>query len=74
MAMMLSKTCDAFKVAGAPDDKAREAAEGIAVFENRPGSIDNLLSRPDARLSMLQWVLGFNLAATLAILWSLFVT
>lgn len=35
MALMLSKTYDAFKAAGAPDEKAREAAEEIAGFENR---------------------------------------
>lgn len=32
---MLSKTYEAFRAAGAPDDKAREAAEEIAGFENR---------------------------------------
>ena len=31
---MLSKTYAAFRAAGAPDDKAREAAEEIAGFEN----------------------------------------
>ena len=35
MAMMLSKTYDALRAAGAPDDKAREAAEEIAGFERR---------------------------------------
>ncbi len=35
MAMMLAKTYVAFKAAGVPDDKAREAAEEIAGFENR---------------------------------------
>ena len=35
MAMMLSKTYDAFKAAGVSDDKAREAAEEIAGFETR---------------------------------------
>ena len=35
MAVMLSKTYEAFKAAGAPDDKAREAAEEIAGFGNR---------------------------------------
>ena len=35
MALMLSKTYDALVAAGAPEDKAREAAEGIAVYENR---------------------------------------
>ena len=35
MAMMLSRTYEAFKAAGAPEDKAREAAEEIAGFESR---------------------------------------
>jgi len=35
MAMMLSKTYEALKAAGAPDDKAREAAEEIASFGSR---------------------------------------
>ena len=33
MAPMLSKTYDALRAAGAPDDKTREAAEEIAGFE-----------------------------------------
>lgn len=35
MAVMLSKTYQAFRAAGAPDDTARAAAEEIAGFENR---------------------------------------
>lgn len=35
MAMMLSRTYEAFKAAGAPEEKAREAAEEIAGFESR---------------------------------------
>lgn len=44
MAMMLSKTYDAFKAAGAPDDKAREAAEEIAGFENRLTRLEVMLA------------------------------
>ena len=44
MAVMLSKTCDAFKAAGAPDDKAREAAEEIAGFENRLTRLEVMLA------------------------------
>ena len=33
--MMLSRTYEAFKAAGAPEDKARDAAEEIAGFESR---------------------------------------
>lgn len=35
MAIMLSKTYDALKEAGASEEKARAAAEEIASFENR---------------------------------------
>ena len=45
MAMMLAKTYEAFKEAGASDEKAREAAEEIAAFENRLASIENRLIR-----------------------------
>ena len=43
MAVMLSKTYDAFVAAGAPEDKARAAAEELAgskvpVRQNRDGS------------------------------------
>ena len=57
---MLSKTYDALRAAGAPDDKAREAAEEIAGFENRPTTIE-----PDMKL--LKWMVGFNLALSMAI-------
>ena len=59
--MVLSKTCDALRNAGASEDKDREAAD----FENR-------LSRLEAKFSMLQWMVGVNVAATLAILRRLF--
>ncbi|OHC73375.1 MAG: hypothetical protein A3G18_11810 [Rhodospirillales bacterium RIFCSPLOWO2_12_FULL_58_28] len=35
MSIMLSKTYDALLAAGAPEDKARAAAEEIAGYENR---------------------------------------
>ncbi len=61
MALMLSKIYDAFKAAGAPDDKAREAAEEIAGFEDRLSNIE-----PDVKL--LKWIAGFNVALSMAIL------
>ncbi len=60
MALMLSKTYDAFRAAGAPDDKAREAAEEIAGFEDR-------LTGIESDLKLLKWMLGFNLALSMAI-------
>ncbi|MCY4077998.1 MAG: integrase [Acidobacteria bacterium] len=60
MALMLSKTYDAFKAAGAPDDKAREAAEEIAGFEDR-------LHGVESDVKLVKWMVGFNLALSMAI-------
>lgn len=67
MAMMLSKTYDAPRSAGAPEGKAREAAEEIAGFENR-------LTGIGADLRLVKWIAGFNLAFTLSLLWRVFTT
>ena len=60
MAIMLSKTYEAFKAAGAPDDKAREAAEEIAAYDNRLANIES-----DVRL--LKWMMGLVLAGVLSL-------
>ena len=41
---MLLKTYEALRAAGAPDDKAREAAEEIAGFENRRTRLEVMLA------------------------------
>lgn len=58
---MISEVYDAFKAAGAPEDKAKAAAEALAGYENR-------FTKVDADLSLLKWMIGFNLAATIGIL------
>ena len=60
MAIMLSKTYEAFKAAGAPDDKARAAAEEIAAYDNRLANIES-----DVRL--LKWMMGLVLAGVLSL-------
>ena len=40
MAIMLAKTCAAFKAAGAPEGDAAAATEELANYENRLASID----------------------------------
>ena len=64
MTIMLSKTYDALKAAGAPDDKAREAAEEIAGYENRLAGIE-------AELKPVKWMVGFNLALSVAVVFIL---
>jgi hypothetical protein len=63
--IMLAEVYDALVAAGAPDDKARKAAEAVAEYNTRLSSLSS-----DVRL--IQWMVGFNLAFTMAILWKVF--
>ena len=74
MSTMISEVYDAFKEAGVSEEKARKAAEAIAGYENRFAKVDERFAIMDGRLVLLQWMLGFNLAMTLAILWKVFST
>ena len=65
MSVMLSKTHDALKAAGASEEQARAAAEEIAAYENRVISVES-----DLRL--LKWMVGANFAVSIAILLRVF--
>jgi hypothetical protein len=65
MALMVGSLYDAVKDAGANDDKARKAAEEVAAYEGR-------IARNDADLTLLKWMVGTNIALTVAILWRVF--
>ena len=67
MAIMLSKTYEALKAAGAPDDKAREAAEEIAAYGNGMTNIE-------ADVRLLKWMMGLVLAGVLSLVVKTFVT
>ena len=60
MAMMMSEVYDAFLSAGAPEEKARRAAEAIASYENR-------FARVDTDLAVLKWMTGTTLAGVVAL-------
>jgi hypothetical protein len=66
MAVMLSKTYDALVAAGAPEEKARAAAEELAGYESRFVKIET-------DLAVLKWMVGVNLAASLSIVIKLFI-
>ena len=63
---MIFEVYDAFIAAGAPEDKARKAAEALADHENR-------FSRIDAELIVLKWMVGFAVVLNVAILTRLFI-
>ncbi len=65
MATMISEVYDAFIASGAPEDKARKAAEALADYENR-------FNRLDVELIVLKWMVGFGIALNIAILTRLF--
>jgi hypothetical protein len=54
-----------WKEAGVSEEKARKAAEAVARYENR-------FARIEGDLGVLKWMLGFNLAMTVAVLWKVF--
>lgn len=65
MSLMISEVYDAFIAAGAPEEKARKAAEALTVHENRFPKIES-------ELAVLKWMLGFALALLLAIAMKLY--
>ena len=61
MPIMLRRLDEALRDAGAAPDKAAAAAEEVAGFETRLGAVET-------KLSVLQWMVGTNIAITLAVL------
>ena len=53
MSTMTSEVYDALLFAGAPEEKAKQAAEAIAGHENRFARIEN-------DLNPVKWMIGFN--------------
>jgi len=62
---MIVEVYDALTAAGAPEEKARAAAKAIADYDSRFNKIE-------IDLSVLKWMVAFNLAFTMSILWKVF--
>ena len=65
--------------AGASEEKARAAARALATYDNRFVQIDNRFSQIDnhftqieGSLALVKWMLGFNLAISVALLFRVF--
>jgi hypothetical protein len=70
---VMPKTYDAFISAGAPEEKARDAAEELAAYENRFARIETDRAVIGADMTALKWMLGVNLAASASILIKVFI-
>jgi hypothetical protein len=68
MALMLSKTYEALVTAGAPEDKAREAAEEIASYENRLTRMESYIAQIKAEMTTKTFVPTAMLTQTFALL------
>lgn len=64
MSTMITELYDALKDAGASEASARKAAETMAAYESRFAKID-------IDMTLLKGMVGFNLAATVAVLFML---
>jgi hypothetical protein len=65
MAVMLGDLYDALVSANVDQDKARKAA---AEVENRIVGVEAKLDRLGARVTLLAWMIGTNMALTLAVI------
>lgn len=71
MTTMIAEVYDALLAAGSPEDKARKAAEAIASYENRFAGIEQRFTKIEGELKLLTWMVGFNLAASIGIIFML---
>lgn len=65
MSTMNSEVYDALLSAGSDEDKAREAAKSVAQY-------DSDIAEIKASMLLVKWMLGFNLAFTIALIWRVF--
>lgn len=65
MTVMISEIYDALMAAGAPEEKARKAAETLTKNDDR-------LAKIEGELILIKWMMGFVLAFQVAIFIKLF--
>lgn len=74
MATMISEVYDAFIAAGAPEDKARKAAEALSNYDRRFDGVEREILKVQAEVVLLKWMVGFVIALDVAILARVFFT
>lgn len=72
---MIAEVYDTLLAAGAPEEKARKAAETLANYNNEFAKIELELELMaiQGELNLLKWMLGFVLVSSVAILIKLLV-
>jgi hypothetical protein len=72
MPVMLEKTYRAFIAAHVPEEQAADAAAELAGYEDHFARIEKRLVQMDGRINLLTWMVGFNLAMMVAVLFKVF--
>ncbi|MEI8394336.1 MAG: hypothetical protein WCF85_06335 [Rhodospirillaceae bacterium] len=62
MTTMIAELYDALVSAGAPEDKARKAAETVAAYDNRFSGVDVKLAEIKGDMNLLKWMMGILIA------------
>lgn len=70
---MITEVYDALKEAGAPEDKARKAAEVMAAGDTNHSELLRQFERLEGRFNTMTWMLGINITLTLLVLGRLFI-
>ncbi len=68
MSTLIVEVYDAFKAAGAPDDKASAAAKAIADYDNRFNKLESEFGTIKGELSALKMMVGITIALNMAII------
>ena len=71
MTVMDRELFEALKAAKMPDDQAYRAAISVAERDKDLVNVAERLTHLEGRVTLLAWMIGFNLAATMAVLWKL---
>jgi hypothetical protein len=58
MTAMIAEVYEAFKEAGASEEKSKAAAKAVADYETRLGRIDSDLAVIKAELAMVKWIVS----------------
>jgi hypothetical protein len=71
MALQLGALRDALLDAGASPEKAEKATEELAAYENRLGGIETKIEQLNGKLTLVHWMVGFNMAIASSSGWSM---
>lgn len=72
MPVMSGEVYDALTEAGASAEKARKAAEAVAGYDGQLSGIRTELTSMRGELTLLKWMVGFNVALSVAVIVRLF--